>query len=235
MSAEHSVVPEIPFIQDHQFRYGEIETVAPGIRRLTARNAGPFTYHGTGTYIVGQGEVAVIDPGPDDPNHIDTLVSSLSSETISHILVTHCHRDHSPGARLLQAACDAPTYAFGPHAGGIEHDDSAIEEGVDTLFTPDNPITHGEYLTVGDCEIECIHTPGHTSNHMCFSVPKQDSLFSGDHVMGPYQQPHVFFCSQTGFAVQRRSRYGMVHQRSYPTRRQHGRLPGQSGPALQPN
>ena len=67
MSAKHSVVPEIPFIQDHQFRYGEIETVAPGIRRLTARNAGPFTYHGTGTYIVGQGEVAVIDPGPDDP------------------------------------------------------------------------------------------------------------------------------------------------------------------------
>ncbi len=183
MSAEHSAVQEIPFIQDHQFRYGEIETVAPGIRRLTARNAGAFTYHGTGTYIVGQGEVAVIDPGPDDPDHIDTLVSSLSSETISHILVTHCHRDHSPGARLLQTACDAPTYAFGPHAGGIEHDDSAIEEGVDTLFTPDNPLQHGECLTVGDCEIECIHTPGHTSNHMCFAVPGQDSLFSGDHVM----------------------------------------------------
>ena len=183
MSAKHSVVPEIPFIQDHQFRYGEIETVAPGIRRLTARNAGPFTYHGTGTYIVGQGEVAVIDPGPDDPDHIDALVSSLSSETISHILVTHCHRDHSPGARLLQTACDAPTYAFGPHAGGIEPDDSAIEEGVDTLFTPDNALMHGECLTVGDCEIECIHTPGHTSNHMCFALPASGDVFSGDHVM----------------------------------------------------
>ncbi len=182
-SAESLAVPSIPFVQDHQFRYGVIETVAPGIRRLTARNAGVFTYHGTGTYIVGTGEVAVIDPGPDDPEHIRALIHGLQGERISHILITHCHQDHSPGARQLQAACGAPTFAFGPHGTKAEPGAIAAEEGVDTEFSPDVRLVDGQRLAIGDCEVECLHTPGHTSNHMCFALTGPGTLFSGDHVM----------------------------------------------------
>ncbi len=174
---------QIPFVRDHDFEYGQIEVLAPGIRRLTARNPSPFTYHGTGTYIIGTGTVAVIDPGPDDPVHLDALMRGLEGERISHILVTHCHLDHSPGARVLQAACDAPTFAFGPHGTVSEHREVGAEEGVDMDFDPDVRLAHGQRFAVGDLEVECIHTPGHTSNHMCFALPASGDVFSGDHVM----------------------------------------------------
>ncbi len=177
-------MPEIPLIREHDFQYGQIEVLAPGIRRLTARNPSAFTYYGTGTYIIGEGTVAVIDPGPDDPAHLNALITGLEGEHISHILVTHCHLDHSPGARLLQAACDAPTYAFGPHGAASEHRDAGTEEGVDVDFDPDVRLVHGQRFSVGALEVECIHTPGHTSNHMCFALPASGDVFSGDHVMG---------------------------------------------------
>ncbi len=174
---------QIPFVRDPDFEYGQIEVLAPGIRRLTARNPSPFTYHGTGTYIIGTGTVAVIDPGPDDPVHLDALMRGLEGERISHILVTHCHLDHSPGARVLQAACDVPTFAFGPHGTVSEHREVGAEEGVDMDFDPDVRLAHGQRFAVGDLEVECIHTPGHTSNHMCFALPASGDVFSGDHVM----------------------------------------------------
>ena len=174
---------QIPFVRDHDFKYGQIEVLAPGIRRLTARNPSAFTYHGTGTYIIGTGTVAVIDPGPDDPPHLDALIRGLEGERISHILVTHCHLDHSPGARALQVACDAPTYAFGPHGATSEQRDADSEEGVDVDFDPDVRLVHGQRFAVGELEVECIHTPGHTSNHMCFALPASGDVFSGDHVM----------------------------------------------------
>ena len=174
---------QIPFVRDHDFEYGQIEVLAPGIRRLTARNPSAFTYHGTGTYIIGTGTVAVIDPGPDDPPHLDALIRGLEGERISHILVTHCHLDHSPGARALQGACDAPTYAFGPHGATSEQRDADSEEGVDVDFDPDVQLVHGQHFGVGKMEVECIHTPGHTSNHMCFALPASGDVFSGDHVM----------------------------------------------------
>ena len=174
---------QIPFVRDHDFEYGQIEVLAPGIRRLTARNPSAFTYHGTGTYIIGTGTVAVIDPGPDDPAHLDALMRGLEGERISHILVTHCHLDHSPGARALQVACDAPTYAFGPHGATSEQRDADSEEGVDVDFDPDVQLVHGQHFGVGKMEVECIHTPGHTSNHMCFALPASGDVFSGDHVM----------------------------------------------------
>ena len=174
---------QIPFVRDHHFEYGQIEVLAPGIRRLTARNPSAFTYHGTGTYIIGTGTVAVIDPGPDDPAHLDALIRGLEGEHISHILVTHCHLDHSPGARALQVACDAPTYAFGPHGATSEQRDADSEEGVDVDFDPDVQLVHGQHFGVGKMEVECIHTPGHTSNHMCFALPASGDVFSGDHVM----------------------------------------------------
>lgn len=174
---------QIPFVRNHDFEYGQIEVLAPGIRRLTARNPSAFTYHGTGTYIIGTGTVAVIDPGPDDPAHLDALIRGLEGEHISHILVTHCHLDHSPGARALQVACDAPTYAFGPHGATSEQRDADSEEGVDVDFDPDVQLVHGQHFGVGKMEVECIHTPGHTSNHMCFALPASGDVFSGDHVM----------------------------------------------------
>ena len=109
---------EIPFRRDFAFEYGRLEEVAPGIRRIVARNPGPFTFRGTGTYVIGEGQVAVIDPGPDLPEHIEALLMDLAGEEVTHILVTHTHRDHSPAAAAVKEATGAPTYGFGPHAGG---------------------------------------------------------------------------------------------------------------------
>ena len=176
-------MPSISFTREYDFRYGIIEQVAPDIRRLTARNPGPFTFYGTGTYIVGRGEVAVIDPGPNDSAHIEALLAGLSGEHISHILVTHCHRDHSPAAQPLQQATGAPTCGYGPHSGVEDNSDAPVEEGVDQKFIPDQRLRPGERIQGADWEIECVHTPGHTSNHLCFALPTRRVLFSGDHVM----------------------------------------------------
>ena len=175
---------EIPFLRTHDFRYGTIERVSDGVRRLTAENPGPFTFHGTGTYIVGEGEVAVIDPGPDDPNHVQALLDGLADETISHIILTHCHKDHSPAARPLQAATGAKTYGFGPHGHAGDDEAEHLEEGVDHEFSPDIRVTDGDSIYGRNWELSCVHTPGHTSNHLCFAWDEHDLLFSGDHVMG---------------------------------------------------
>jgi glyoxylase-like metal-dependent hydrolase (beta-lactamase superfamily II) len=173
---------EIPFRRDFAFEYGKLEPVAPGIRRIVANNPGPFTFRGTGTYVVGQGEVAVIDPGPDLSEHVDALLASLAGERITHILVTHTHRDHSPAAAAVKKATGAPTYGFGPHGGtrGIP----GIEEGGDWDFAPDIVTKDGDQIAGNGWRFEAVHTPGHTSNHLCFALPDQGILFSGDHVMG---------------------------------------------------
>lgn len=160
--------------------HGVLEPVAPQIRRIVARNPGPFTFHGTGTYIVGQGKVAVIDPGPDLPEHIDTLLQALRGETVTHILVTHTHRDHSPAAAAVKAATGAPTYGFGPHGAVGE----AVEAGGDVNFVPDHVMQDGDAVEGPGWRLEAVHTPGHTSNHLCFALPQERAFFSGDHVMG---------------------------------------------------
>ena len=175
---------EIPYRRKLDFEYGKAEVLAPGIRRVIANNPSPFTFHGTGTYILGTGSVAVIDPGPDDEEHIDAILASLPGETISHILVTHTHMDHSPGCRLLQAKTGAPTYAYGPHGAGKIEQGVQVEEGGDMDFDPDHLVTHGEIIQGGDWSVECVYTPGHTSNHLCFQLREQKALFTGDHVMG---------------------------------------------------
>jgi glyoxylase-like metal-dependent hydrolase (beta-lactamase superfamily II) len=174
---------EIPFRRDFSFEYGRLEPVAPMIRRIVARNPSPFTFKGTGTYIVGNGDVAVIDPGPDIAEHVDALVAGLSSERVTHILITHTHRDHSPAARALQTATGAPTYGFGPHAGG-KRGDPAVEEGGDWDFAPDVTLRDGDRVAGKGWTFEAVHTPGHTSNHLCFALADAGVLFSGDHVMG---------------------------------------------------
>ena len=174
---------DIPFRHEIAFEYGRLEPVAPGVRRIVARNPGPFTFKGTGTYVVGEGEVAVIDPGPELEEHIAALVASLTDEQVTHILVTHTHRDHSPAAKALKAATGAPTYGFGPHAGG-RRGEAGVEEGGDWDFTPDIVVRDGEWVEGGKWRFEAVHTPGHTSNHLCFALPDSGILFSGDHVMG---------------------------------------------------
>ena len=174
---------EIPFRREFSFEYGRLEPVAPMIRRIVARNPSPFTFRGTGTYVVGHGEVVVIDPGPDLADHVEALLAGLAGEQVTHILITHTHRDHSPAARALQRATGAPTYGFGPHAGG-KRGEPGIEEGGDWDFTPDIVVRDGDWVEGGGWRFEAVHTPGHTSNHLCFGLPDSGILFSGDHVMG---------------------------------------------------
>lgn len=174
---------EIPFRREFSFEYGRLQPVAPMIRRIVARNPSPFTFRGTGTYVVGEGDVAVIDPGPDLPDHVEALLAGLKGERVTHILVTHTHRDHSPAAQALQAATGAPTWGFGPHAGG-NRGDPAVEEGGDWDFVPDVATRDGDRIAGNGWHFEAVHTPGHTSNHLCFALPDSSILFSGDHVMG---------------------------------------------------
>jgi glyoxylase-like metal-dependent hydrolase (beta-lactamase superfamily II) len=174
---------EIPFRRELAFQYGRLEPVAPGVRRIVANNPGPFTFRGTGTYVVGEGEVAVIDPGPDLAEHVAALLTSLADERVTHILVTHTHRDHSPAAAALKATTGAPTYGFGPHAGG-RRGEPGSEEGGDWDFVPDVVVVDSDWIAGGKWRFEAVHTPGHTSNHLCFALPDAGILFSGDHVMG---------------------------------------------------
>ncbi len=174
----------IPFRRELDFSYGEVSHVAPGIRRVIAENPSPFTLYGTGTYILGRGEVAVIDPGPADGAHIAKLLEALEGETISHIFITHTHMDHSPGCRLLQAHTDAKSYAYGPHGAGKLEQGVPVEEGGDMEFEPDELVRDGDVLTGDDWSVECVFTPGHTSNHMCYQLRESKALFTGDHVMG---------------------------------------------------
>ncbi len=175
---------EIPFRRELKFSYGQAEQIAPGIRRVIANNPSPFTLYGTGTYILGTGEVAVIDPGPADSEHIQAILNAVEGERISHVLVTHTHMDHSPGCRILKEHCDAPTYAYGPHGAGKIEQGVPVEEGGDMEFDPDEQVRHGDIIQGGDWSVECVYTPGHTSNHMCFALRENKVLFTGDHVMG---------------------------------------------------
>ena len=172
----------IPFHRDLEFSYGDAAQVSPLIRRVVARNPGPFTFHGTGTYIVGRGKVAVIDPGPDIREHFDALMKAVEGETVSHILITHTHRDHSPAAKWLKETTGAKVYGFGPHP--IRPGEKAVEEGGDHDYAPDERVGDGDVIAGSGWTMEALHTPGHLSNHLCFGLREEQALFSGDHVMG---------------------------------------------------
>ena len=174
----------IPFERELSFEYGRIEAVSPLIRRIVAPNGGPFTFHGTGTYVIGHGTVAVVDPGPLLPGHIEALKHALRGETVSHILITHTHRDHSPAAAPLKREWAAPTFGFGPHGGGRIEAGAVVEAGGDEAFVPDIVTTDGDVVEGAGWTVEAVHTPGHTSNHLCFHLREENALFSGDHVMG---------------------------------------------------
>lgn len=175
----------IPYVRDIKFEYGACDQVSPLIRRVVANNPGPFTYLGTGTYIVGKGEVAVIDPGPDDPAHLAAILAAVAGERVTHILITHHHSDHSPLAGPLKAATGATIY--GCAVAGHEADDSGevkMEAGHDLDFKPDVSLCGGGEVSGPGWTMEAIPTPGHTSNHLCYALKEENALFSGDHIMG---------------------------------------------------
>jgi glyoxylase-like metal-dependent hydrolase (beta-lactamase superfamily II) len=174
----------IPFDRSFSAPYETIERVSPSIARVLTDNPGPFTFKGTGVYIVGGDEAAVIDPGPDNSAHVEALKRALDGRRVTHILVTHTHSDHSPAAAPLKAWSGAPTYAFGPHGSGKAEDGVKVEEGGDMAFVPDVRVRDGDVIQGNGFSFECIHTPGHTSNHMCFALKEEQALFTGDHVMG---------------------------------------------------
>jgi glyoxylase-like metal-dependent hydrolase (beta-lactamase superfamily II) len=174
----------IPFDLSFSAPYDEALTVAPRVRRLLARNPTPFTFRGTGVYIVGERQVAVLDPGPDDPHHLAVLRRALGNEAVTHILITHTHRDHSPAARALKEWTGATVYGFGPHGSGKAEEGLVAEEGGDAEFVPDIVVRDGDVIEGLDFAFECVHTPGHTSNHVCYALERERALFCGDHVMG---------------------------------------------------
>lgn len=175
----------IPFVKDIHFTHGVPDVVAPGVRRVIANNPGPFTYTGSGTYLIGEGEVAVIDPGPDDDNHLNALLRALDGERVTHILITHTHRDHCGLARKFAEATGAPVLGFGAHpVREKKHDAPALDEGADYAYAPDEIISDGALIETDAWRLEAVHTPGHLSNHLCFALASQRALFTGDHMMG---------------------------------------------------
>lgn len=170
---------------------GPAETLEPGLRRIVAPNPSPMTYRGTNTYLLGDSDVAVIDPGPDSPAHLDAILAAIEpGQRISHIIVTHTHLDHSPLARPLADACGAPVYAFGAATAGrspimqrlAEAEVIGGGEGVDLGFQPDRLLADGEMLTGEGWQLEALHTPGHIGNHLCLAMG--DVCLTADHVMG---------------------------------------------------
>lgn len=205
----------IPYVRDLDVTYGQVDQVSPLVRRVVASNANKFTFKGTGTYLVGHGDVAVIDAGPALPAHVEAIFAALQpGERITHLLVTHTHSDHSPATALVQANVDAPSHGYGPH-GDVPPDDpddrvvfgdpeadgetekaerekaiaegrseDELREGADTDFRPDVTMRDGDVVRGSTWTLRAVHTPGHTSNHLCFALEEEATLFSGDHVMG---------------------------------------------------
>ena len=183
-----------PFRDLEEVSYGEMKTVAPNVRRVIAENPSKYTHRGTGTYIVGTGEVAVIDPGPELDSHRVALEAALTGERVTAICITHCHIDHSPLAAWLSERTGAPTIAFGPHREGVDSAPPELaadehHESIEWSFRPDIVVADGEVAASGGrgdarWSLQAVYTPGHTPNHLCFALPEQSILFTGDHVMG---------------------------------------------------
>lgn len=174
----------IPFDKDITVDYGRLEWVAPGVRRMIAENPGPFTFVGTGVYVIGRGDsVAVIDPGPDSPDHRARLFAALDGLEVTHIFVTHHHLDHSPMARPLAAATGARVYGYGVQVREPEGGEVRMEAGDDLSFAPDVEVRDGAVISGAGWTIEAVHTPGHTSNHMAYAYLEENLCFCGDHIM----------------------------------------------------
>lgn len=193
----------IPFVEPlGNVAYGSVEQLSPLVARIIADNPSKFTYKGTGTYVIGHDNVVVVDPGPEVESHRRALERALDGRTVHGIVVTHCHSDHVPLSHWLRKETGAPTFAIGPHprpaASEVFDDDPGIDEEVardhgdgeerehtDFDFVPDVAVVDGRsFLNVDDWTLTAVHTPGHTSNHLCVHLDVENALFTGDHIMG---------------------------------------------------
>jgi glyoxylase-like metal-dependent hydrolase (beta-lactamase superfamily II) len=173
----------LEFNREFEETPGKSVKLSRNIRRILCNNPGPFTFKGTSTFIVGEGEVAIIDPGPQDDAHLAALLDAVGRDTISHIFVTHTHADHSPLAAKIKARTGARTYGFGPHGSGRGKTGTRLDAGADRDFIPDVRLRHGDIVSGRGWTIEAVYTPGHTSNHMAYALKEEKTLFCGDHVM----------------------------------------------------
>src|SRR5579863_518962 len=177
---------DIPFDKTFDLLPDQPKEVAPGVRAVAANNPGPFTFKGTVSYIIGRGKVAILDPGPDDAAHVAAILDAVRGETVTHIFVTHTHRDHSPAVPKIKAATGATVYAEGPHrpARPLHIGEAGrLDASADMDFRPDVALVDGEMVAGDGWIVEAVTTPGHTANHMAFAFKEADLLFSGDHVM----------------------------------------------------
>jgi glyoxylase-like metal-dependent hydrolase (beta-lactamase superfamily II) len=177
---------DIPFDKSFSLAPDQVQELAPSVRAIAADNPGPFTFKGTVTYIVGRDRVAIIDPGPDDAAHVAALLDAVRGETVTHIFVTHTHRDHSPAAAKIKVATGAKVFAQGPHrlarplhTGEMRR----LDASADLDFRPDTALADGETVSGHGWTLEAVTTPGHSANHMAFAFKEANLLFAGDHVM----------------------------------------------------
>ncbi len=177
------MVQPIPYIRDFEFSYGEATQISPNVQRLVTNNPGPFTGWGTNVYLIGDDHLVVIDPGPDTDEHFEVLCTAIGPAKLLGVFVTHHHRDHSPMARRLAAQYTCKTYGFGPPICPQNPTDVPLEAGEDMQFEPDIRLQDGEVFDGENWQIECVYTPGHTSNHMCYRVMPDNGLVCGDHVL----------------------------------------------------
>ena len=162
---------------------GQVQQLEPLVQRVLATNPSPYTYTGTQTYLVGKGpDIAVIDPGPNDARHLDALLAAIGERKVSSIMCTHTHKDHSPAAAPLAEATGASIVGCEPLV--IESDEPRVDASFDKSYAPDRVMEDGEAMTGTGWTLRAVHTPGHTSNHLCFALEESGALFTGDHVMG---------------------------------------------------
>ncbi|MCP4933433.1 MAG: MBL fold metallo-hydrolase [bacterium] len=183
-----------PFTREIDFEYGVATPLSPLLRRFVAHNPGPLTFKGTNVYVLGHGEVAIIDPGPDDETHIAALLASLQGEIITRIFLTHTHKDHSGGLARLQARTGAQTYGFctsGAPRGAYQRNEAGqlapsgelVTGFADLGFKPDHPLDDGGQVMGEGWTLRAVHTPGHAPDHLCYCLLEEKALFTGDHIM----------------------------------------------------
>lgn len=161
---------------------GELQILSPLVGRVLAPNPSPFSYTGTQSYVVGWNDVAVIDPGPDEPAHLDALRAAIRGRTVRAIMCTHTHRDHSPAAAPLARETGAPIIGCAPLT--LEDDGPRADAAFDASYRPHRVLADGEQVAGEGWTLEAVATPGHTSNHLCFALIEENALFTGDHIMG---------------------------------------------------
>jgi glyoxylase-like metal-dependent hydrolase (beta-lactamase superfamily II) len=177
---------DVPFDRRMEASAGQVEAVSPLVRRIVAPNPGPFTFTGTCTYLVGDRELVVIDPGPEDAGHLSALLAAIGDSPVAAILVTHTHRDHSPGSRALKAATGAPIIGCAPHRPSrrlVAAEATRLDASADKDHVPDRILSEGDVVSAAGLDLVAVETPGHTANHLAFALPQENALFSGDHVM----------------------------------------------------